>query len=323
MIRKDPNGKNENGKCSPVYHFSGKSPLVLSMPHSIAVIPPDLPAFARSNINFGAPEVDLTLRMGCDYGVSMATGFLNCCSPKYHRVWTTLPRVILDVNRSTEEVDNLSVEGKGEPKHAHGLIWRATAGRHESEMRDILKRPYKEEEFMQLLLYGYYPYQNAVRKAMDAAVADNGLAILVELHTLPIKALGSVNSGRYNGAYALVEREPPRGKFGQGCPDLIMITNGGESAHPLVEQIVREEFETEGYIVDRGIGKLKGDHGATVMYGNPEERKYVIALELADRELETGRMEGRLITNWSEAMKLRPIYKRVFERLSQLRPEDL
>ncbi len=112
----------------PFVNFEpGESPLILDMPHSAIPHPKDFdhyPEAILEVVRFKSEAVQRTLNLGVDHAVPFITGFHE----RVHdaRVWTTFPRVLLDLNRASEEVDALSVEGSPEGAHAHGLIWRGT-----------------------------------------------------------------------------------------------------------------------------------------------------------------------------------------------------
>lgn len=313
-----------------VEYLPGETPLILDMPHSAIEDPDNLPPFMANNLR-DSDKVRQTLRGAVDVAVPEITGFME--QESHHRVFTKIPRARLDVNRAITDVDEQSVEGRGEPNHSHGLIWSVTVptrtnisdlNRVEDEMEDMLVRPYTENELQQMLDLGYTPYEESLRKAMDTAIDKHGKSVLLSLHTFPDRIAKKIPNGKRKNAYVLGPKAT-RGSlhnFMKGeMPDLIMIVNPNKDGIPQscstdIATIVKDVFERAGLIVSVGFGPFQGDNGATKLYADPANGRHVVGLELVSHDLEPGRAEGSLEVNTERASVLRNIYTQLFEKLS-------
>ncbi len=297
-----------------VRYEEGDSPLVLSMPHSAIQVPKNLTGPIAEVYNFADINARRTLRTGADQAVPKITDFHN--QLKHSRVWTELPRVLTDVNRGIEDVDRNSVEGKGDEGRAHGLIWHKSLEKADKEPYTLLKRPYTPDEYQEILEQHYNPYRRAVRTAMDDVLKKHGYAIMLDCHTMPALALQMTAQGAYT-----YEGPAKRGEnFPEEWPDLIMITNGGESCSPEISNIIRETFEEAGLIIMDGVGPFKGDRGSTALYADPDRNKHVIGLEfVSHNDLEHGRESGIVDINQMVAFKIREVFRAMFSDLGNFR----
>ncbi|MBD3361101.1 hypothetical protein GF366_04870 [Candidatus Peregrinibacteria bacterium] len=313
---------------------SGDSPLVLSMPHSGLMDPKNLPEPIKDNYKTDERGIESTIK-GADYAVPDITNFH--LQNEHSRVSTNLPRVCLDVNRSIDEVDGISVEGGGEPGHANGLIWWAPLEKidkfdiPEEEQNNrlrrrllenpLLKRPYTKQEFQEILSFAYNPYIEAINLKIREALEKHGLAVLLDLHTLPGNEVSVVQP--INAYFA--KEEAVRGRNPGEMPDLILITNEGKSCHPKISEIITETFEKAGLIVAPGKGPFKGDHGSTALYADPAEGKHVVGMEFVGHDIEKGRTRGEItLSSEQKAIRyIRSVYNKMFSRLANLKKQNL
>ncbi|MFC1656037.1 N-formylglutamate amidohydrolase [Patescibacteria group bacterium] len=293
-----------------VRYEEGESPLVLSMPHSAIQVPKDLSGPIADVFKFGDEDAERTIRAGADQSVPKITGFQN--QLRHSRVWTKLPRALVDVNRGIEDVDENSVEGQGKEGRAHGLIWHQSLERKGDDPFELLKRPYTHKEYQEILERHYNPYRQAVRAAMDTVLEKHGYAILIDCHTMPAVNLEATPAGAYTYTGPAKRGE----KFPEEWPDLVLITNEGESCSSVISNIVRKTFKDAGLIVMDGTGPFKGDKGSTVLYADPEEGRHVVGLEfVAHNGLEFGREQGCVDINNIVAHQVRQVFTDMFAEL--------
>ncbi|MFH0820887.1 MAG: N-formylglutamate amidohydrolase [Candidatus Peregrinibacteria bacterium] len=281
----------------------------------------------------------------------------------HHRVWTDVPRALLDVNRLLSDVDRLSVEdSKRATGSANGLIWRSTAEVVENRVRffaamllnragigeifagvrteRILVRPFTEKEFNARFLPLYQEYLNAVKKAQEVAKACCGFSVIFSGHTFPNHLAGKLAKGHHAGAYLIgpqarrgsVSNNPAKGKkdiMGGTMPDAFLIADFNHETgkprwcHPMITQIIEEEFEEAELFVTHGFGPFQGDNGLESQVVDPKNGHHAVAVELVSHELEPDRIHGSLRVCQFRVEYLRPIYQRIFDRLAALTPYDL
>lgn len=333
-----------------VHHERGESPVVIINHHSgrpTDEVLDGLPDFVKEVVRFDDEKTIKTIRGGVDVAVNKMTGLHD---QKDHTIISTeIPRAIIDLNRTLEEVDELSVEGRGKPGHANGLIWRSCPLVADSvlgvirssffpgESKSMLNRPYTEGEFQELLDFAYHPFNQAIYDAAQETVDRCGHAILVAPHSFPAHIGTKVLRGDHNGAYIF---GPPAQKstrmasntrefladmlLRKKLPNLIKLTHS-DICSPIISKIVDEEFEKEGNISIDGYFPFEVRPGdAEYEYGNTKNNIHFIAFEqIAHDELEPGRTHGSLEVNSELAAEFRPIYQKIFDRLASLKTEDL
>lgn len=316
-------------KESFVHQEIGDSPVVLSIPHSGKNISLRLPDAVLGNVRLGSAAVRKTIKMGVDSAVPEMTNFYD--QTDYSRVWTDIPRTILDVNRGKNEINQEAIEGGANSGDAHGLIWTRTIDAGEGETEPMLVRPYTQEELQQLLAVGYDPYVAVVKKSMQLAIKQHGFAIMLDLHTLPA---ATTRKDPKNGAYILGKPAPRGPDIRSGeLPDLILICNPDaqktpRSCHPAIKAIVEETARRAGLLVLTGFGPFQGDNGSTVLYSEPDadgrQRRHVVGLELVSHKLEQKRIEGNLDVHPIRALELSvQFYKPLFRALAGMSKRDL
>ncbi len=329
---------------SYVHHNEGVTPIVTPVPHD-AIQPGQeetykagLPDFVRDVVDFN-PLVRREVLTTNDTGARVIAGIGQ--NNGNHQLTTDMPRLIFDVNRDPDQhVDGYGVEGaQMATTHPHGSIWRCTASRDlgdHSDVVDALRRPYTEQEFQRLREMAFEPWINSYRAAMDAAFLQHGFAIAAEVHTFPSNVPGRMKEPeKYRGGYAV----GPKMKMGNvsGMEDLMAgkmpgvfaITNFNHaegrpgSCHPMVLGMVRQEFERAGYPVSNDFGPLQGDHGSTVMYGDPANNRHVVGLEIIDHRITPDKINGSVEHDEEEAQRLAEVMRRIYSRFASLRAEDL
>lgn len=269
------------------------SPLVLTLPHSGRRIPKEL--WYKHHFALGKEHAMKTYYGGIDYCVPHVTRFFE--STNGTKIWTTLPRVILDVNRGLQDIDCFSVEGEeGEPK-PHGLIWRSSVEYHPQSIKSILTRPYTREELDSLVEEAYTPFVNAVHTSMRKAREKYGFSILLDLHSLPPNKWNHVKSGKNKNAYLggkLAEIGPmEEGKM----PELILMNGSGKSCSPEISDWVMKMFSYHGFYIQNVNGvAAKAYECSRNRYPDPKNGLHSLAIEIVGHHgLEPGRAEGKLL----------------------------
>ena len=240
-------------KNLPYELISNESSLILEVPHS-GTGTEFIPEIVKKNFKFGDPEAEKTLKMGVDAAVPYLTDYKKQIdTEKYSGVINKSYRVFADPNRDLNELggDAINEDVIREP-NGHGLIWTKSAGRvddlkaaNQAVISELLKQPYTREEIDEILNTMYFPYIEAVRKAIKNSLKKTGLAIVCSLHSIPPFQPARLKTGINKGTYVFGPKAR-RGKvenlediMAGKVPDLFMIPNGGLSCHPCKSQLIR------------------------------------------------------------------------------------
>lgn len=297
-----------------VKYKKGRSNLVLSIPHSAVKIPRGI----HHNLNLADPEVKKTLNCGIDLCVPRVTGFYTYRSAA--RIWTMIPRVVLDVNRLISQADELAVEGGSKDLNASGMIWRATMADAVDKIRPLLTKRYTREEFQTLLRQAYYPYVNYTKSAMHRAKENHGIAIQFELHSQPGNRQCWVESGQYKNAYMMFEKLG-RGPTKEGkLPDLIVLNAPPEICSPKITQLVMDVFTNHGLIAEMGHLMPKGVEYAQSQYADPAHGMHSTGIEIVGHNFEPDRTEGKLNYDSRKEKQFKKAFHDCFKALESLRP---
>ncbi|MDO8480971.1 MAG: N-formylglutamate amidohydrolase [Nanoarchaeota archaeon] len=288
------------------------SSLVLSMPHSGDTLDDQI----EHLLNLGDSEVVRTLYAGIDTCVPDVTGMREYASAT--RVWTTLPRAIIDPNRLLTQINQYAVEGESGEGNSSGLIWTATMGESVDVARDMLVRPYTRSEFEQLVAVGHKPFENAVKQAMDQAHKAHGIAIQFDLHSMPGRIPSYIPDGRHKGAYVFA-KDAVRGEGKGQMADLYLVEIGAETASPLIRETLLDVFRGHGLIVGQfPMSPVKDSPYSR--YADPARQRYSLAVEIVGHNFEPKRMAGDLTLNREQMPKFRAAFYDAFRALEQIRP---
>lgn len=162
---------------------AGTTALVLDSPHSGTHYPAD----------FGAACDLATLRRAEDTHVEKIYNF----APALGAAWVEahFPRIYLDANRDTTEVDTDMLDGAWtdpvttdevvlqKVRLGKGLIWRFT-----DEGVPIYDRLLSVAEVRARIAHCWVPYHAAVQQAIEAAHARHGYSIHINCHSMPAVA---------------------------------------------------------------------------------------------------------------------------------------
>ena len=228
------------------------TPLVFASPHSGRVYPAemmaasalDASAIRRSEDAF----VDELARAGPAHGAPLITA-------RYARAY-------IDVNREPYELDPAMFEDEL-PDFARARTARVAAGlgsiaRVVGEGQEIYARKLTFAEAHRRIEQVHKPYHAALQALIAEAKAKFGLAVLIDVHSMP-SAAAEAQRGRRALDFVLGDR------FGAACA-------------PAVAALVERELTGMGYAVARNAPYAGG--WTTEHYGRPAERVHALQVEI-------------------------------------------
>ena len=234
----------------------GRTALVLDSPHSGTVYPDD----------FGSVLPLPVLRAAEDTHVEKLYGF----APELGIGWVEahFPRIYLDANRDTTEIDVDMFDGAWpdavtedpvtlqKVKLGKGLIWRFT-----DEGVPIYDRPLSVAEIQQRIGQCWTPYHAAVAREIDLAHARHGYSIHINCHSMPAVSAShaTLHPGLVHADFVIGDRD------------------GTTSSVALSQQVV-QFLRDRGYDVEynhpyKGVELVR-------RYGNPAENRHSIQIEV-------------------------------------------
>ena len=244
---------------SEVTHLPGSTPLVLDSPHSGTRYPAD----------FGSACDLPTLRRAEDTHVEKIYAF----APALGVAWVEahFPRIYLDANRDTTELDTSLLDGAwtdpvstdpavlSKVRLGKGLIWKFT-----DEGEPIYNRQLSVAEVRARIERCWRPYHAAVQQAIAAAHARHGYSIHINCHSMPAVA------GRFATEFP-----------GLVHADFVVGDRDGTTASPALSALVCEHLRGCGYSVEhnhpyKGVELVR-------RYSNPAEHRHSIQLEINRR----------------------------------------
>lgn len=171
------------------------------------------------------------------------------------------PRSFLDVNREPYELDPRMFEGRLPPfantrslRVAGGL---GTIARIVGDSQEIYGAKIAVSEALGRIECIYKPYHAALRRLIARAEREQGLALLVDCHSMP-----SIGLTRDDRARA----------------DVVLGDRYGASCSPAVMSLVEHEFRALGFEVVRNRPYAGGY--ITEHYGSPGDRRHAVQIEL-------------------------------------------
>ena len=256
----DPGATGTPGVAAPpvsmVSQQPGTTPLVLDSPHSGTFYPHD----------FGAVCDLPTLRRAEDTHVEKIYAF----APALGVAWVEahFPRIYLDANRDTTELDTTLLDGEWtdpistDPKVlskvrlGKGLIWKFT-----DEGEPIYNRLLSVAEVRARIDRCWRPYHAAVAQAIDAAHARHGYSIHLNCHSMP--AVAASHATLFPG---LVHA------------DLVVGDRDGSTANAALSQQVCAHLRACGYSVEynhpyKGVELVR-------RHSDPARQRHSIQLEI-------------------------------------------
>jgi len=239
-----------------VSRILGTTPLVLDSPHSGTCYPDDF-----------RPAVDLAvLRRAEDTHVEKIYDF----APHLGAAWIEahFPRIYLDANRDTTELDTTLLDGEwpdpvatdpgmlSKIRLGKGLIWKFT-----DEGVPVYQRQLGVAEVRERIERCWRPYHAAVQQAIEAAHRRHGWSVHINCHSMP-----SVAASHATDFPGLVH------------PDFVVGDRDGSAASPALSGLICEHLRGRGYSVAynhpyKGVELLR-------RYGDPARHRHSIQIEL-------------------------------------------
>ncbi|GAC1334896.1 MAG: N-formylglutamate amidohydrolase [Beijerinckiaceae bacterium] len=231
-----------------------RSPLVFSSPHSGNVYPARFLAAARLDA--------MTLRRSEDaYVDDLFSGAAAIGAPLLK---ARFPRAFLDVNREPYELDPRMFEGKL-PSFANTRSMRVAGGlgtiaRIVGESREIYSRRLPVREALQRVDALYKPYHRTLRRLLQRATRQFGLAVLVDCHSMPSNGgAGVAKSDRIKADFVVGDR------YGTSCDGSLV-------------EVIETRLRRLGYLVQRNKPYAGGF--ITEHYGTPAGRSHAVQIEV-------------------------------------------
>lgn len=237
-------------------YLPGTTALVLDSPHSGTQYPED----------FGAACDLATLRRAEDTHVEKIYAF----APALGVAWVEahFPRIYLDANRDTTELDTTLLDGEwpdplsadprvlSKVRLGKGLIWKFT-----DEGEPIYNRLLTVAEVRARIDRCWRPYHAAVAQAIAAAHARHGYSIHLNCHSMPAVA------GRFATDFP-----------GLAHADFVVGDRDGTTASPALSALVCAHLRRCGYSVEynhpyKGVELVR-------RYGHPAQQRHSIQVEI-------------------------------------------
>jgi N-formylglutamate deformylase len=260
--RFQPSGSGRPHVAAPVRaaamvtRIAGTTPLVLDSPHSGTNYPDDF-----------RPALDLAvLRRAEDTHVEKIYDF----APALGAAWIEahFPRIYLDANRDTSELDTSLLDGEWDEPAAtdpamlakirlgKGLIWKFT-----DDGVPIYQRRLGVAEVRDRIERCWRPYHTAVQQAIEAAHRRHGYSIHINCHSMP-----AVSASHATDFPGLIHT------------DFVIGDRDGSTASPALSELICDHLRGRGYSVShnhpyKGVELLR-------RHGNPARHRHSIQIEL-------------------------------------------
>lgn len=222
-----------------------RSPLLAASPHSGRTYPPDL--LAQSALPLDQLRrsedayVDKLIEAAPQLGITS--------------VMAPFPRVFIDPNRSTRELDpalfpDMAATSAGTTPHVQaglGIIPRVSAGG-----RALYHGPLSTAEARQRIADYYRPYHGAIDVELKSACDIFGKAILLDFHSMPAIAAGGA--------------------------DIVLGDRHGSACDASIMTRVEAAFLAQGFLVRRNRPYAGGY--TTACYGKPGQNRHAIQIEI-------------------------------------------
>ncbi len=192
---------------------------------------------------------------------------LFACAPHYGAplLCAKAPRAYLDLNRAPDELDPALIVGvprRGQnPRIASGL---GVIPRVVAHGRAIYRGKLPLEEAQARINRFWHPYHEQLRRMMEQAAQDFGVAILIDCHSMPHEAVTDFRQGA-----------GPR-------PDVVLGDRFGASASADIVDRIEAAFVAAGLKVARNT-PFAGAYIAQT-YGRPSRNHHAVQVEI-DRAL--------------------------------------
>lgn len=227
-------------------------PLVFASPHSGRIYPVGMMAASRLDAAMIRRSedawVDRLIEGAAAHGATVISA--------------QLARVYFDVNREPWELDQAMFSDEL-PAYARGRSARVAAGlgaiaRIVSEGQEVYARKLTFAEARSRVESVHRPYHEALRALVEESLRVQGLAVLVDWHSMPAAA----------ARHAL---------GGAGC-DIVLGDRFGGACAPAISRIIEGELAALGYAVARNAPYAGGY--TTEHYGRPARGVHAVQIEL-------------------------------------------
>ena len=229
-------------------------PILLATPHAGR----DYPATLMQDIKISATQL---LRLEDRY-VDVLTK--ECVSQYVPTIIARMPRAIIDLNRSADEIDADMVVGLDWNDVAYptqktrgglGLIPRRLNGAGE-----IWKNPISTATLRQRITNIHEPYHNYIESVMDNMVQKFGVAILLDIHSMPSL----------------------KNNYDKKAAQWVIGDRYGASSNNIYSDLVTECLQQKGY--ELALNSPYSGGYILARHGNPKKRKHALQIEI-DRML--------------------------------------
>ena len=225
----------------------GRSPLMVEVPHAGLAIPEAVQSELVVDSFSVQRDADLYVDKLYAYAPEAGASLLAARVSRY----------VVDLNRSAEDVDPLTVPDHPHPRtgQPRGVVWRVT-----TEGVPALRKPLDYAGLQRRLSSFHAPYHNKLQEELNTMRERFGFAMLLAGHSMP-------SSGRR------AHRDP-----GNRRADVVPGTLGGTSADRRLIDLVDSHFRSAGLSV-RHDDPYRGGW-TTAHYGRPAEGVHVVQIEL-------------------------------------------
>ncbi len=229
-------------------------PILLAAPHAGR----EYPAEAMQEIRISANQL---LRLEDRY-VDIVVK--DCAINHMPTIIARIPRAIIDLNRSTEEIDADMVIGLDWNDVAHptiktrgglGLIPRRLSG-----VGEIWKNPISLAALKHRITYIHKPYHHYIERVMDNMVQKFGIAILLDIHSMP----------------------PLKNDYAKKAAQWVIGDRYGASSDNIYSDLITVYLRQIGYEIATN-SPYSGGY-ILARHGNPKIGKHALQIEI-DRDL--------------------------------------
>ena len=222
-----------------------RTPLLVASPHSGRTYPPDI--IAQSNLPLSVLRrsedayVDLLVAQAPEAGITT--------------IIAPFPRVFIDPNRSTHELDGALFADLEEANSAltpHVQAGLGVIPRICADGRPIYDQALEVAEGRRRIATYYRPYHGAIDVEMQAACDVFGMSVLLDMHSMPSAAGGGI--------------------------DAVLGDRHGTSCDPVIMSRIETAFREAGLSVRRNQPYSGGY--TTSFYGKPGQKRHAVQIEL-------------------------------------------
>jgi len=238
----------------PAFTLTGsrpsRLPVLIAVPHAGRTYPPDLMARMR-NPGFAIARLEDRLADGLGAAVAQATGA--------QLLVAHAPRAMVDLNRAPDDVDwdmfgmarpaGAVALAAGRARSGLGLVPRRLAG-----LGELWKQRHSAADLEQRLAWVHQPYHAAVAAELAALRARWGVALLLDLHSMP-----PLPAGQASPAARFVVGD----RFGASCHGTLVAAAFAHFARE-GQLAAHNRPYAGGYALDRHAAPERGIHAVQI-----------------------------------------------------------